>query len=259
MCYSWVVRRALPVGILAAIIAWLLQGPCPINPVAFRYCEDGPRQFEGALEVNSELQRAQLLFPGELVQPEAFVVDEEGYIYTGLGDGRLAKLSPDLSSYSTVLRVGSPPHHNCGTPDAEDHCGRILGLHLHPSSPHLLYAADSSFGLLRINTLSKQVDVLVPRGLVDDGEVPFVNFANDLVVLDNGSVFFTDSSKKFPRRDVVLEAFEGRGNGQLLHYDPVLNRTSVAVDGVFFPNGLCLSHDGSSILFAETSRARIMR
>ena len=36
------------------------------------------RPFEGALEVNSELKRAQLLFPGNLVGPEAFTMDEEG-------------------------------------------------------------------------------------------------------------------------------------------------------------------------------------
>ena len=55
------------------------NGACTIvcSTVA-RYCEEGPRVFEGALEVNSELKRAQLLFPGELVKPEAFAVDEEG-------------------------------------------------------------------------------------------------------------------------------------------------------------------------------------
>ena len=135
----------------------------------------------------------------------------------------------------------------------------MLGLHLHQSSPHTLYAADSSLGLLRINTRSKQVETLVPRGRTNDGDVPFINFANDVVVLENGSVIFTDSSVKFARRNIVLEAFEGRGNGQLLIYEPSLNVTRVLLDGVFFPNGLCLTHDRSALLFAETSRARIMR
>ena len=92
-----------------------------------RFSERGLSPFEGELEVNSELQRAKLLFPGELVKPEAFVRDREGkrrregatrgcmmqllscatgYIYTGLGDGRLVCLSPNLSEYTTVLRMG---------------------------------------------------------------------------------------------------------------------------------------------------------
>lgn len=43
-----------------------------------RFSESDPRPFEGALEINEELKRAKLLFPGELVQPEAFVTDQEG-------------------------------------------------------------------------------------------------------------------------------------------------------------------------------------
>lgn len=145
-----------------------------------------------------------------------------------------------------------------GTPAAEDHCGRVLGLHLHPSRPDLLYAADSSFGLLEINILSKEVNILVPQRQEDE-DTPFINFSNDLVVLENGSIFFTDSSKKFLRRDVILEVYEGRPNGQLLHYEPSLNRAHVVLDGLHLPNGLCLSHDNTTLLFAETSRARIMR
>lgn len=37
-----------------------------------------------------------------------------GDIYTGLGDGRIIRISKDLSSYSTVVRTGDPPYDNCG-------------------------------------------------------------------------------------------------------------------------------------------------
>ena len=43
-----------------------------------RFSDHAPRPFEGPLEVNTELRRAELLFPGELVQPETFVKDEKG-------------------------------------------------------------------------------------------------------------------------------------------------------------------------------------
>lgn len=79
------------------------------------------------------------------------------------------------------------------------------------------------------------------------------------MVLANESIFFTDSSKKFPRTEVIFDVAEGRGNGQLLHYDPVMNMTHVVLDEVPFPNGMVLSHDKTALLFTETSRARIMR
>ena len=47
-------------------------------PSSLRFSNHSRRPFEGALEVNTELRQAKLLFPGELVQPEAFVKDDEG-------------------------------------------------------------------------------------------------------------------------------------------------------------------------------------
>lgn len=100
--------------------------------------------------------------------------------------------------------------------------------------------------------------MLVPQGQ-RDGENPFINFGNDLVVLSNGSIFFTDSSSKFSRDDNILDVFEGRPNGQLLHYHPVEKRCYVAVSEMHFPNGICLSQDGGALLISETTRARIQR
>ena len=158
----------------------------------------------------------------------------------------------ELSSSSIVRLSGSPA--------AEDHCGRVLGLHCHPSRSDILYAADSSFGLLEMNIVSKEVKVLVPQRYTDDnGDTPFINFSNDLVVLANGSIFFTDSSKKYSRLNVFLEVFEGRPNGQLVHYNPVTRRAHVVVSELHFPNGMCLSHDGTALLITETTRARILR
>ena len=109
-----------------------------------------------------------------------------------------------------------------------------------------------------MNIISKEVEILVPQRQVNE-DIPFINFCNNLVVLANGSIFFTDSSKKFVHRDVLLEVYEGGANGQLLHYDSSLKKTHVVLDGLHFPNGLCLSHDSTALLFAETTRARILR
>lgn len=91
------------------------------------------------------------------------------------------------------------------------------------------------------------------------GNRRILRFPNDLLVLANGSVIFTDSSRKFTRAQNRLEFFECRANGELLYYNPSDNSYGVLRDGLFFPNGICLTHDKHAVLIAETTRARILR
>lgn len=143
-----------------------------------------------------------------------------------------------------------------GTPEGEELCGRPLGLHFNPHNQDELYVADSSIGILKVNVKSREVRTLVPMSA---GNKKILNFPNDLVMLANGTVFFTDSSKKFARHQNRLEFFESRAHGELLYYNPSDETYGVLKGGMFFPNGICLTHDGHALLIAETTRARILR
>lgn len=144
-----------------------------------------------------------------------------------------------------------------GTVEGEKLCGRPLGMHFDPNNSDELYVADSSIGLVKVNIKSKDIKVLVPANSTLGGRT-ILNFPNDLVVLANGSVFFTDSSRKFTRYQNRLEFFESRAHGELLYYNPD-GSYGVARSGLFFPNGICLTHDESALLISETTRARILR
>ena len=146
-----------------------------------------------------------------------------------------------------------------GTDDAEDYCGRALGMQFSREDPDVLYVADCSHGLKTVNVKTGHTRIVVPRRPLSGNAHYCANFVNDLVVLPNGSVLFTDSSKKFSRRDNRLECLECRGNGQLLHYNPTDGSVHVLVDGLHFPNGMCLSADGNSVLIVESTRVRIQR
>lgn len=147
-----------------------------------------------------------------------------------------------------------------GTDEAEDHCGRALGIQFSQENPDVLYVADCAHGLRTVNVKTGHTHLVVPKRNSRSGNIHYcANFVNDLVVLPNGSVLFTDSSKKFSRRDNRMEALECRGNGQLLQYNPTDDSVHVLVDGLHFPNGMCLSADGNSVLIVETTRARILR
>ena len=130
-------------------------------------------------------------------------------------------------------------------------------MHFHPDNRDELYIADSSLGLLKLNVKSGHVETLF--SLTDEDGNTVIKFLNDLVVLDNGTVILTDSSKKFGRAENRLEILEGRNNGQLMYFEPSDGTMGILKDGLFFPNGITLSTDKSCLLIVESTRARILR
>lgn len=145
-----------------------------------------------------------------------------------------------------------------GTLNAESHCGRVLGLEISPVDPYLLYICDCYHGLSTLHLKTKERKTLVNTSNTYPGISP-IKFANDLVVLTNGSVFFTDSSYKFSRSELMFDIFEGRPNGKLLHYNPLDDSLNVVLPQLYFPNGLCANSDESFLVMAETTKARILK
>ena len=84
-------------------------------------------------------------------------------------------------------------------------------------------------------------------------------FINDLVILKNGSIYFTDSSSKFSRKDVMLEVYEGRPTGKLIHYNPIEDTLNVVLSELTFANGLYLSTNEDFLLISETTACRIVK
>lgn len=134
-------------------------------------------------------------------------------------------------------------------------CGRPLGMKFDNLNHRELYVVDSSLGLLKVNVETKSIETLISKSTSSEA----INLLNEVVELPNGSLLITESSLKFPRHEVKMEGLEGRANGQLLRYDPLDGSLHVVLKGLFFPNGMCLSHDRNSVLIAETTRARILR
>lgn len=76
----------------------------------------------------------------------------------------------------------------------ESQCGRPLGLRFDKMSGNL-YIADAYFGLMVVGSEGGLATPLATNA--DDGEP--IRFANDLAIHENGSIFFTDTSKKYNR------------------------------------------------------------
>ena len=132
-------------------------------------------------------------------------------------------------------------------------------MQLDPQNASRLYVADAYHGILSLDIHSGELEVVVDTSRSPGNGEPPCKFVNDLAVLDNGSIFFTDTSFKYKRNQVMDEVFDGGGNGRLFHFNLVDKSVKVVARGLHFPNGLCLSYDGEFLMVAETTRARILK
>ncbi|WOH06376.1 hypothetical protein DCAR_0625802 [Daucus carota subsp. sativus] len=193
------------------------------------------------------------------VGPESFAfhpITGEGP-YTGVSDGRIIKWNQQQRRW-TNFAVTSSKREGCQGPQdyetTEDVCGRPLGLGFNRRTGDL-YIADAYRGLY----------VVGPKGglatlVTADAEgVPFT-FLNGLDVDHRtGDVYFTDSSSVYQRRDFALVIITEDSTGRLLKYSPKTKKTTVILKNLTYPNGIAMSRNRDFLLFAETTKTRILK
>ena len=219
--------------VLAACLVYLLFAPVRIDPVAWQPPTNP--EFTGPYQQNSRLSSTQRLFLGEGKSPEDVALDSAGRIYGGFDDGRIMQLQPD----------GTQPKLFANTQ------GRPLGLAFDGAGN--LLVADAITGLLSIN----------PRGeiatLANESDGKKFGCLNDLDVARDGTVYFTEASKKFPMSQFTSDLLEHRPNGRLLAYDPKTQKSRTVLNGIHFANGVAVSPDQAFVLVAETGKYRVIR
>ena len=189
------------------------------------------------------LERAELVAAGRLTMPEDVAVDPqdlEAMIYTGNADGRIVKISRRHAGETDVYPVATVP----GVP---------LGLKFGPD--RTLYACVSGHGLMAIShdgTVKDLVTAVDGRKLI---------FANDLDLGPDGTIYFTESSTRFDAAGAgpVRAIAENRPDGRVLAHDPKTGATRVLASGLYFPNGVTVTHQGQALMVAETARYRLSR
>eukprot|EP00731_Ephydatia_muelleri_P022633 Em0015g216a len=213
----------LALASFVAAVSIFVALPTSIDPIAYSFSDEGPPKFIGPLALNEHLSKARKLFKDEIQGPEAFATTD-GYVYTGLQDGRIIRFDrTNPASYETIV--------SC--PDAKK-------------------------GILSIDLDTRRVQILVNAHQPGNGIAP-LTFVDDLVVLSNGSVFFTDLSKKFGYDDVEAEVMEARPNGRLFHFSPSDGSLHTALEGLHGANGVCVGPNEEFLLVAELTRARVTR
>ena len=166
---------------------------------------------------------------------EDVVVAPDGSVFTGTEDGAIWHLDPDTGSVRKVAQTG----------------GRPLGLELLEDGG--LVVCDAHRGLLAVSPETGRVDVMV--GEVDG--VP-MRFCNNAAVQADGTIWFTDSSRRFGIEQWKEDFLQVTRTGRLLRRD-VDGTVTTVLDGLAFANGVALAQDESNVLVAETAARTVVR
>ena len=221
----------LLIGVVGLV--YLLFAPVPITPAAWN--PPAAPALTGQYAQNTRLSPVQKLSLGEGHKPEDVALDVDGRIYAGFEDGRIIVLQAD----GTQPRVFA------------DTQGRPLGL-IFDASGNLI-VADAIKGLLSINKAG-EIKVLTVEA---DGEK--FGCLNDLDVGADGTIYFTEASRKFPMSQFANDLLEHQPNGRLLALDPKTQKARTLLRDLYFANGVAVSPDQSFVLVAETGKYQIRR
>ncbi|KAK8709530.1 hypothetical protein V6N13_060545 [Hibiscus sabdariffa] len=262
-----------PVLFFAVLVfGFVLMDPFEIGPVGgidFRPVKHDIAPYKEVMgswprDNESRLGNGKLEFVDEVFGPESLEFDGFGHgPYTGLADGRVVRWMGESIGWETFAVVTSNWSEKLcarGVDSTtskqwkhEKWCGRPLGLRFNKDNGDL-YIADAYYGLLVVGPSG---GLATPLATHVEGKQ--ILFANDLDIHKNGSIFFTDTSRKYNRVYHFFILLEGETTGRILRYDPPTKTTHVVLDGLAFPNGIQLSLDQNFLLFTETSNCRLMK
>jgi sugar lactone lactonase YvrE len=219
---------------VAGLAAYLLGWPVAIDPVAWQPAPNPG--LTGPFARSQPFTGLQQPIPDLGEGPEAVAHGADGFLYTGLQDGRIVRFRPDgAGGAELVVQTG----------------GRALGLRF-DAHGHLV-VADAFRGLLAVapdRTITVLTDAVGGARL---------RFPNALDIAADGAVWFTDASQRFDQHHWIDDFWEGRATGRLLRYDPHTRQTSVRLDSLRFANGVALGPDDAFVLVNETVAARVTR
>ncbi|MFQ5349600.1 MAG: SMP-30/gluconolactonase/LRE family protein [Thermoanaerobaculia bacterium] len=230
---SWCPTTAALAVVLAAVVLPACGGPgsASFRPEAWQ--PPPSPGLEDDYERNDRLAGAEL-WPVGGAGPEDVAVDPEGRLYTGLEDGRIVRLPAGGGAPEVLADTG----------------GRPLGLELDPQGRLVICDADE--GLLR----------LAPDGeletLVDGFEGERFRFTNSAAVAADGTIYFTDTSRRYGIAAYKQDLLEHSGTGRLFALRPD-GALDLLVDGLQFANGVALDPEERWLLVAETGAYRIRR
>lgn len=198
----------------------------------------------GAFAYNDRLAAVEIIGLGEVESPEDVILDDKDYLYCGTRHGDIVRFTPpDYKTWEVYAHIGGSP---LGM--SFDRAGDLLvcvgGMGL--------YKVDRERNVVRVSDETNRSTFSV----VDDSRL---RLADDLDIAPDGRIYFSEATIRYEMHDWPVDALESRGNGRIVCHDPKSGKTHTALRNLIFPNGVCLAHDGQSMLFAESWACRVSR
>ena len=188
-------------------------------------------------EVNDKLRDVEIIGLGQVEAPEDVIFDLADNLYCGTRHGDVMRfLAPDYKKLELFAHIGGQP----------------LGLAF--DREQNLYVCVGGMGLYSVapdGTVSKATDE-TNRSTFSVNDDSRLRLADDLDIAPDDRIFFSEATIRYEMHQWPVDSLESRGNGRIICYDPRNNSTRTVIRRLKFPNGVCTSHDGQSILFAET-------
>jgi ribose transport system permease protein len=193
---------------------------------------------------NDRLKNVEAIALDRIEGPEDIILDRRDNLYTVNRNGSIIRFfAPDYERREEFARIG----------------GRPLGLAIDRDENLIVCVAGMGvYGVKPDRTVFKVSDETNRTWyrLKDDSRLWL---ADDLDIAADGKIYFSDATTRYDLSDWALDGFEGRGNGRLICHDPATGKTQTILSNLAFPNGVCISHDGHSVLWASTWLCRIYR
>jgi sugar lactone lactonase YvrE len=228
-------RMLIVLLLFALLVPLILYWISPVEPVSWK--PDPISRLIGIFEKNNALDDVSIIAAGKLPEAEDIVFDANGWLYTGLNDGRIVKFDPNKPD--EIIQVA-----NTG--------GRPLGLRFDASNN--LIVADAQLGLISVSPKTGDIKVLV-----DSFEGRKLLLVDHVDIAANGDIYFSDASGKFGLSTYLLDFIEASSTGAVYKYSPNTQTTTLLMEGLFFSNGVALGPNDAYLLVAETGRARILK
>lgn len=193
---------------------------------------------------NDRLREAEAIGLDQVEGPEDVIFDRQDRLYAGTREGWIVRFSgADFEHREVFARIG----------------GRPLGMAF--DRDENLIVCVGGMGLYGVSPQGKVFKLTDETNrtwykLNDDSRL---RLADDLDIAPDGKIYFSEATIRYEMHSWNLDGIEGRGNGRLICYDPATRTTRTILKNVVFPNGVCLAHDGRSILFASTWLCKIFR
>lgn len=229
--------RKISFSLLTLITAYLLFWPVAIDPINW----DAPvdKGYTGDFKQNTRLDKIDTIAMEYIHGPEGLAL-RNGKVYASTREGWIVRHNPKTGEIKKWV-------HTQGSP---------LGLAFDKQGN--LLVADAYRGLLEVNSNG---DITLLTAQINGHPI---GYADDVDIADDGKIYFTDASTKFPASlsqdsyaASLLDIMEHGGHGRLLAYNPQDQSTKVIIDGLNFANGVAVAEDSSFVLVNETGAYRI--